>query len=186
LSDGYSVAATEVASHWLCIEIALRLAAAKRTLGRITGRGAPRLLAVTAYYRRAKTPDRILHRDKRRVSVIGPVPLCAFPRRGPRSQTRICPECRRGDQEQHAQPDTKKKQGRSALNDGQAPSMTITAGHGVSQPQWPHPYEEPTILAQEYRLSGDDPPSGESWRHGGEMRVQGSSMHTVILADTES
>ena len=102
-----SIAATEVASHWLGVEIALRLAAATRTLGRIAGRGAPRLFAVTAYYRRAKTPDRILLRDERKVPVIGPVPLCAFPGRGPRRQTGICPACRRGDHEQRAQPDTK-------------------------------------------------------------------------------
>jgi hypothetical protein len=108
-----SFTATEVASHRFCVEIALRLAAAKRAFWRITGRGAPRLLAVTAYHRRAKTPDRILRRDERKVSVIGAVPLCAFPRRGPRRKTKICPARRRGDQEQHTQTDTKKEKSRS-------------------------------------------------------------------------
>ena len=60
-----SFTATEVVSHRFGVEIALGLTAAKRALWCITGRGAPRLLAVTAYHRRAKTPDGILRRDER-------------------------------------------------------------------------------------------------------------------------
>jgi hypothetical protein len=121
LSHLSSFTATEVASHRFCIEIAPRLAAAKRALWRITGRGAPRLLAVTAYHRRTKTPDRILCRDERQVSVIGAVPLCAFPRPGPGRGTKICPARRRGDQEQRAQTDTKKEKSRSELDYGPIP-----------------------------------------------------------------
>jgi hypothetical protein len=121
LSHLSSFTATEVASHWFCVEITLRLAAAKRAFWRITGRGAPRLLAVTAYHRRTKAPDRILRRDERKVSVIGAVPLRAFPRRGPRRKTKICPACRRGDQEQRAQTDTRKQKSRSELDYGPIP-----------------------------------------------------------------
>ena len=116
-----SFAATEVASHRFGVEIAPRLAAAKRDFWRITGRGAARLLAVTAYHRRTKTPDRILRRDERQVSVIGAVPLGAFPGRGPRRKTKICPACRCGDQEQRAQTDTKKKGSSSELDYGPIP-----------------------------------------------------------------
>jgi hypothetical protein len=112
---------TEVASHGFRIEITLCLAAAKRALWRVTGRGTPGLLAVTADHRRAKTPDRILRRDERKVPGIGPVPLCALPRPWPGRMTRICPAQRREDYEQRAQSDTKKEKGCSQLDDGQAP-----------------------------------------------------------------
>jgi hypothetical protein len=119
-----SFTATEVVAHRFCVQIARRLAAATRALWRITGRSAPRLLAVTAYHGRAETPNRILGRDKWKISGIGLVPLCAFPRRVPRSKTRICPARRRGDQQQRAQTDTKKEQGRSALHNEQTPLST--------------------------------------------------------------
>ena len=121
LSHLSSFTATEVASHRFCVEIALRLAAAQRAFWRITGGGAPCLLAVTAYHRRTKTPDRILRRDDRKGSVIGAVPLCAFPRRGPRRKTKICPARCRGDQEQRAQTDTKKENSRFERDYGLTP-----------------------------------------------------------------
>jgi hypothetical protein len=130
-----SFTATEVASHRFGVEIAPRLAAAKRALWRITGRGAARLLAVTAYHRRAKTPDRILRRDDRKVAVIRPVPLCAFPGRRPRWKARIGPARYRGDQEQRAQTDTKKEQGRSELDDGETPPSAIAPTHELSHQQ---------------------------------------------------
>jgi hypothetical protein len=121
LSRRSSFTATEVASHRFGVEIAFGLAAAQRAFGRITGCGAPCLLAVTADHRRAKTPDRILRRDERKVSVIGAVLLCALPRQGPRRKTKICPARRRGDQEQRAQTDTKKEKSRSERNYGPIP-----------------------------------------------------------------
>jgi hypothetical protein len=118
-----SVAATEVPSHRFCVEIALRLAAAKRAFWRITGRGAPPLLAVTADHRRAKTPDRVLRRDERNVSVIGPVTLGALPRQELRMDTRSGRTCRHREK-QRAQTDTEEAKGRSALHAGQTPLST--------------------------------------------------------------
>jgi hypothetical protein len=128
-----SFTATEVASHWFCVEITPRLAAAKRAFWRITGRGAPRLPAVTAYHRRTKTPDRILRRNERKVSVTGTVPLRAFPRRGSRRKTKICPTRRRGHQEQRAQIDTKKEKSRSELDYEPIPPQAIESTHELSR-----------------------------------------------------
>jgi hypothetical protein len=57
--------------------------------------------------------------------VIGAVLLCAFPRRGPRRKTKICPARRRGDQEQRAQTDTKNEKSHVVRHSGQTPSSTI-------------------------------------------------------------
>src|SRR5687768_15246524 len=85
-----SFAATEVTSHRFCIEIARRLAAAKRCLGRGTLRGAPCHPAVTTQHGRAKTPDRILHWDQGSILVSGPVMLGVLPRRERRMEMRYC------------------------------------------------------------------------------------------------
>ena len=57
--------------------------------------------------------------------MIGAVPLCAFPRRGPRRKTKICPARHRGDQEQCAQTDTTNKKSHGVRHSAQTPSSTI-------------------------------------------------------------
>jgi hypothetical protein len=63
------------------------------------------------------------------------VPLCAFPRRRPRRKARIGPTRCRGDQEQRAQTDTKKEQGRSELDDGETPPSAIAPTYELSHQQ---------------------------------------------------
>ena len=95
-ADLSSFAATEVASHGFFIEIAVRLAAAQRLPGRITLRATPRHSAVTAQHGRAKTPHRVLCREKGSIHVRGPWPLGVLPRRAFGTDTRVCPPCRHG------------------------------------------------------------------------------------------
>src|SRR5262249_13844357 len=122
-ADLSSFAATEVASHGFFIEIAVRLAAAQRLPGRITLRATPRHSAVTAQHGRAKTPHRVLCREKGSIHVRGPWPLGVLPRRAFGTDTRVCPPCRHGKEKQHAQPTTKEEKGRSAQHDGPTPPL---------------------------------------------------------------
>ena len=59
--------------------------------------------------------------------MIGAVLLCAFPRRGPRRNARICPARRRGDQEQRAQTDTKHEKSHVVRHSEQTPSSTTSS-----------------------------------------------------------
>ncbi len=120
-----SFAAALVASYWFLVEIALRGAVTPRLLWHGTAGATPRHSAMTAEHRRAKTPDRILRRAERRVSVLEPVPLRAFPWRGTRRKSRTCPERRCYNQEPRTETDTNKKNGRSELDDAPAPPSAI-------------------------------------------------------------
>ncbi len=53
---------------------------------------------------------------------MGPLTLGVLPRRELRTETRICRTCHHGDEEQHAQTNTKEEKGRSTRHYGQTPS----------------------------------------------------------------
>jgi len=120
-----SFAAALVASYWFLVEIALRGAVTPCLLWHGTAGATSRDPAMTAEHRRAKTRDRILRRDERRVSVLEPVPLCAFPWRGARRKSRISPERRCYNHEPRTKTDSNKESGRSELDDAPAPPSAI-------------------------------------------------------------
>jgi hypothetical protein len=127
---------------------------------------------VTAQHGRAKTRNGVLCREKGSILVIGPLTLGVLPRRELRTETRICCTCHHGDEEQHAQTNTKEEKGRSTLHYRQTPSsrtpttaFALTAFWRISSSvtAGKAPFRE-FVISYTIVLTGVNENVGRSWR----------------------